>query len=371
MVTKPCASMVTMSPVSCQPSGGGSSTPGLLGAQIAEHHVRAAHEQPAALVDARDRLEPRLHAGQQPADGAELVEHRRVERERRRGLGDAVAFEDAQAELLHVDAARRFLHRLGAGEDVAQRAEVVGVRRRAHSRRGTCRCRTGWWRSRRRSAPARCGSAAATDRDRSRTPETSGSIRPTVSPKEWNTGSTLNTLSCRPKSMRAAACAALASMLRWDSTTPFGVPSEPEVNRIAAGSSALARHQRLLRSSQQPAQLVAERDGRRGCPRDRRSSTSLRERRRPASSSRPFSTKAREVTMVSSSAALQAASTFGGAGGEIDHRRHAAGRHQRREASPPRRWRSAASRRPRLPSARERHQLAAEDRGAEQQPACR
>ena len=39
--------------------------------------------------------------------------------------------------------------------------------------------------------------------------------------------------------MRAAAWAALASMLRWVSTTPFGVPSEPEVNRIAAGSSGL------------------------------------------------------------------------------------------------------------------------------------
>ena len=72
-----------------------------------------------------------------------------------------------------------------------------------------------------------------------RTPETSGSTTPTVSPNEWNTGSTLKTLSWRPKSMRAAACAAFASMLRWDSTTPFGTPSEPEVNRIAAQSSAL------------------------------------------------------------------------------------------------------------------------------------
>ena len=50
----------------------------------------------------------------------------------------------------------------------------------------------------------------------------------------------------RPKSMRAAACAAFASMLRWDSTTPFGVPSEPEVNRIAAQSSGLRVDQRLL-----------------------------------------------------------------------------------------------------------------------------
>ena len=46
--------------------------------------------------------------------------------------------------------------------------------------------------------------------------------------------------------MRAAACAALASMLRWDSTTPFGTPSEPEVNRIAAQSSGLRVDQRLV-----------------------------------------------------------------------------------------------------------------------------
>ena len=39
--------------------------------------------------------------------------------------------------------------------------------------------------------------------------------------------------------MRAAACAAFASMLRWESTTPFGVPSEPEVNSTAAQSPAL------------------------------------------------------------------------------------------------------------------------------------
>ncbi len=57
--------------------------------------------------------------------------------------------------------------------------------------------------------------------------------------------------------MRAAACAAFASMLRWESTTPFGVPSEPEVNRIAAGSSGLRVHQRLL-GVQQAAELVGE-----------------------------------------------------------------------------------------------------------------
>ena len=72
-----------------------------------------------------------------------------------------------------------------------------------------------------------------------RTPVTSGSTTPTVSPNEWNTGSTLNTLSERPKSMRASACAQFASMLRWESTTPLGTPSEPEVKRMAAQSSGL------------------------------------------------------------------------------------------------------------------------------------
>src|SRR5271156_4221617 len=75
--------------------------------------------------------------------------------------------------------------------------------------------------------------------EKHRNPDTSGRTSPTVSPKAWNTGRVLNTLSVRPKSIRAAAWAALHNILRCDSTTPFGVPSEPEVNRIAAGSSAL------------------------------------------------------------------------------------------------------------------------------------
>src|SRR5580704_4427043 len=81
----------------------------------------AAHAEAPAFLDAGHRLEPCLHAGQAPPDGAELVEHRGVEGERRRGLGDAAALEDAQPELLNIGAARRLLHGLGAGHDVAQR----------------------------------------------------------------------------------------------------------------------------------------------------------------------------------------------------------------------------------------------------------
>jgi len=61
---------------------------------------------------------------------------------------------------------------------------------------------------------------------------------PPVSPKEWNTGSALNTLSVFLENfMRAPTWAIFARILACESTTPFGSPSEPEVNKITAGSS--------------------------------------------------------------------------------------------------------------------------------------
>jgi len=51
-----CSSIATMSPVSCQPSLGGSSTPDF-GPKIAEHDIRSAHEKSAAALDSRDWLE--------------------------------------------------------------------------------------------------------------------------------------------------------------------------------------------------------------------------------------------------------------------------------------------------------------------------
>ena len=60
------------------------------------------------------------------------------------------------------------------------------------------------------------------------------------------------------KSMRAAALAALASRLRWVSTTPFGVPSEPDVKRMTAGSSGGAG--RAGAAGQDAGDLVAEAD---------------------------------------------------------------------------------------------------------------
>ena len=58
MVTNPAPSTETMSPVSYQPSRRRLQHAGRSLAQIAQHHVRPAHEQPAAGLDAGHRLEP-------------------------------------------------------------------------------------------------------------------------------------------------------------------------------------------------------------------------------------------------------------------------------------------------------------------------
>jgi len=50
-------------------------------------------------------------------------------------------------------------------------------------------------------------------------------------------GSALSTLSSTEKSITARICAMLARIARCGSTTPFGLPSEPEVNNTTAASS--------------------------------------------------------------------------------------------------------------------------------------
>jgi len=126
---------------------------------------------------------------------------------------------------------------------------------------------------------------------------------PPVMPKEWNTGSTLNSVSCGPKSMRAPACAQFDRMLWWVRTTPFGAPSEPEVNRIAAGSSAetFSRWRPADRNALTLSQV----------PMPARTSSSqmiltIFSSSSATAVSRARSTKAREASTVLTSAALQA-----------------------------------------------------------------
>ncbi|MND95954.1 hypothetical protein D3C80_882230 [compost metagenome] len=100
---------------------------GLVEQQVALHQVWSLHVQRAAVVDAGHRFELVAHAGQQLADAAAPAGHRHVDRHHRRALGDAVAFEDADAELVDPQLAHLVVEALGAGDHVAQAAEVVGV----------------------------------------------------------------------------------------------------------------------------------------------------------------------------------------------------------------------------------------------------
>ena len=102
--------------------------PRLLGPEVAEHDVGAGDREPLPFRDAGDRLQPSFHAGQQAADRAGAVVHRRVDRQDRGAFGRAVALEDALAELLDPGPAGLLAQLLRTGEDVAQGVEVVGVR---------------------------------------------------------------------------------------------------------------------------------------------------------------------------------------------------------------------------------------------------
>ena len=67
------------------------------------------------------------------------------------------------------------------------------------------------------------------------------------SPNEWNNGRQLKKMSVGRKPMQLRACAKLDNKLRWDNTTPLGVPSEPEVNRMVAGSPGFAAGRKWVR----------------------------------------------------------------------------------------------------------------------------
>ena len=59
--------MLTMSPVSCQPSLTGSKHAGFVRLEVAQHDVWSAHEEPAAIGDALDVLQARFDPRQNPA----------------------------------------------------------------------------------------------------------------------------------------------------------------------------------------------------------------------------------------------------------------------------------------------------------------
>ena len=60
-------------------------------------------------------------------------------------------------------------------------------------------------------------------------------MTPQVRPNEWNSGSAIMNLSSGVKSASARICATFDRIDECECTTPFGLPSEPEVNSTIAG----------------------------------------------------------------------------------------------------------------------------------------
>ena len=84
--------------------------------------------QRAALRNARHGFDFILDAGQELADAADLAGHRHIDGDHRRAFGDAVAFENADAEFFDPQAAHGLVELFRPGHHVAQAAKIVGMR---------------------------------------------------------------------------------------------------------------------------------------------------------------------------------------------------------------------------------------------------
>ena len=104
---------------------------GLLVTQVTAHQVGAADMQHAATpvitIDARHLDQSRGDAGQKLSDTATAIRHRGIDSQHRSGLGRAVAFEDADPELVEPLLAHSIGELLGACDDIAQTVEIVWV----------------------------------------------------------------------------------------------------------------------------------------------------------------------------------------------------------------------------------------------------
>ena len=83
--------------------------------------------QHAAFFDARYGVQAMFDAGQQLADRAAAVSHRRVHRQHGRGLGCAIAFQDADAEFFYPQIAYFIGQFFRARDDITQPEKIVGV----------------------------------------------------------------------------------------------------------------------------------------------------------------------------------------------------------------------------------------------------
>jgi len=132
-----------------------------------------------------------------------------------------------------------------------------------------------------------------------------GRSAPAVRPKEWKTGSAFSTLSSGEKSMTDRIWAILAWSARWDSTTPFGLPSDPEVNSTTAGCSG-SRLRSTVRGKSRARRTQSRSIGPKVGFRSSRKSTVMPVRAATSCSIFACSRKAREVMTILIPAAVQA-----------------------------------------------------------------
>ena len=160
-------------------------------------------------------------------DAADAARHGHVDRDHRRALGDAVAFEHSDAELLDPQVAHVFRELFGAGHDVAQTAEVVGMRKFsivAEKRRCAEQDRAVAVVYQLRNDPV-------VQRTRIKKHLASGDERHDDAAGEAEgmeqSGSAIMNLSSGVKSASARICATFERIDACECTTPFGLPSEP------------------------------------------------------------------------------------------------------------------------------------------------
>ncbi len=79
------------------------------------------------LINAWHRQQAGVHPRQDAAHGADLRRHRHVNRDHRRALGHAIAFENAQAEFILPQLFGALLQLLRPGDHVAQAVEIVRI----------------------------------------------------------------------------------------------------------------------------------------------------------------------------------------------------------------------------------------------------
>ena len=96
-------------------------------AQITVHHVWPFQLQTATVLNARHGQQTRIHPRQNSTHRTRLRRHRYVNRDHGSTLGNAIAFENAQAKLVLPDLTRALLQFFRTGHHIPHAIEVIRI----------------------------------------------------------------------------------------------------------------------------------------------------------------------------------------------------------------------------------------------------